>query len=96
MTLKHKLQHHLFNADVAPDFNNISIILTSLQTMANTFNDLEFNDNNRRCVKLTPDQYKIMYKARYTTPLLQSLGDLAKWFQNPHPVADLGGWLRGL
>ena len=87
MTLKHQLQEHLFNNDSAPQLNsdnhnNISTILTSLQTMANIFDDMQFNKDYSRCVKLTPAQYRIMYYVRYTAPLLESLKD------------DLEGWYR--
>jgi len=86
MTLKHQLQDHLFNADTAPDLSSgnakiLSTILTSLQTMANTFDDMEFNKDSRRCIKLTPAQYKIMYYVRYTNPLLVALNDdLEEWY----------------
>ena len=87
MTLKHQLQEHLFNDDTALEVNpddakTISTILTSLQTMANIFDDMQFNKDNSRCVKLTPAQYRIMYYVQYTTPLLESLKD------------DLQGWYR--
>ena len=39
----------------------LSKILTSLQSMAKIFNDMELNENNSRCVQLTPAQYRIMY-----------------------------------
>ena len=87
VTLKHQLQEHLFTTDSAPQLNSdnhnkISTILTSLQTMANIFDDMQFNKDNSRCVKLTPAQYRIMYYVRYTDPLLESLKD------------DLQGWYR--
>ena len=71
MTLKHHLREHLFNTDSAlkinsDNHNNISTILTSLQTMANIFDDMQFNKDNSSCVKLTPAQYRIMYYVRYT------------------------------
>ena len=87
MTLKHQLQEHLFSNDTSLELNSdeakeLTTILTSLQSLANIFNDMEFNENNSRCVKLTPAQYKIMYYVRYTAPLLESLKD------------DLQGWYR--
>ena len=87
VTLKHQLQEHLFNTDSAPQLNSdnhnkIATILTSLQTMANIFDDMQFNKDNSTCVKLTPAQYRIMYYVRYTAPLLESLKD------------DLQGWYR--
>ena len=89
MTLKHQLQEHLFNDDTALEVNSdnaktISTILTSLETMANIFDDMQFNKDNSRCVKLTPAQYRIMYYVRYTAPLLESLkDDLHGWYLNP-------------
>ena len=86
MTLKHQLQDHLFSDDTAPELNSDNAkklfkILTSLQSLANVFNDMEFVKNNSRCVKLTPAQYRIMYYVRYTAPLLESLeDDLQGWY----------------
>ena len=92
MTLKHQLLDDFFKADTAPNLGiknpeKLSMILTSLQTMSDIFYDMELNENDRRCLELTPTQYKIMYKARYTTSVLQSLGDLDKWYRDPdlHP-----------
>ena len=81
MTLKHQLLDDLFKASIVPDLKsntsiNFSTILTSLQTIANTLNDMEFSENNRRCVELTPPQYKIKYAALYTTEVLHSLQDM--------------------
>ena len=87
MTLKHQLQEHLFNNDTAPELNSdnvkkLTTILTSLQTMANMFDDMQFNKDNSRCVKLTPAQYRIMYYARKTSPLLESLNQLEGWYRD--------------
>ena len=88
MILKHQLQDHLFNNDTAPELNSdnakkLSTILTGLQTMANTFDDMQFNKYNSRCVKLTPAQYRIMYYARKASPLLKSLKhDLEGWYRD--------------
>ena len=72
MILKHQLQDHIFNPNMTDlDLSaehvtgNISIILTSLQTMADSFNDFELRIVNKRCVKLTPAQYQIMYYVKY-------------------------------
>ena len=80
ITLKHQLQDHLFNTDTNLDLSSehatyLSIILASLQTMANTFNYIENKEDNRMCVQLAPAQYKIMYHVQYSsgTPLLQLL-----------------------
>ena len=86
MTLKHQLQERIFSNSATVELNsdnakNISKILTSLQSLANVFNDRELIMNNSRCVKLTPAQYRIMYYARYTAPLLESLEDVSKdWY----------------
>ena len=86
MTLKHQLQDHIFSNDATVELNSdnankLSKILTSLQSLANVFNDRELNNNNSRCVKLTPAQYRIMYYARYTAPLLKSLEGVSKdWY----------------
>ena len=87
MTLKHQLQYHLFFIDTTPNLNSdnakrLSTILTSLQTMADVFNDMEFNKNNRICILLTPAQYEIVYHLQHSTPLLESLEDLNVWYQN--------------
>ena len=88
MTLKHQLQEQLFSNDAALTLNSdnaekLSKILTSLQSMANIFNDMEFNKVKSRCVNLTPAQYKIMYHVRYTKSLLDSLkDDFERWYKN--------------
>ena len=77
MTLKLQLQDHLFSAENTSYINQnakqLAKMLTSLQTMADTFDDIEFDKDNRRCIKLTPSQYKIM-------TLLESKFDLNKWY----------------
>ena len=90
MTLKHRLQEHLFSKDstssVVPDSDNVKRlpkILTYLQSVAKIINDLELIENNSRCVKLTSAQYKIMYYALKTAPLLESWkDDIREWFLN--------------
>ena len=78
MTLKLQLQDHLFSAENTSYINQnakqLAKMLTSLQTMANTFDDIEFDRDNRRCIKLTPAQYKIL-------TLLESFAnDLKGWY----------------
>ena len=88
MTLKHQLQEHLFLNDALQELNSnearkLTTILTSLQTMANIFDDMQFNKDNSRCVKLTPAQYRIMYYVRNTAPLLKSLKHhLEGWYRD--------------
>ena len=85
-TLKHQLLDHLFKTDTALNRNsnsteNLSTVLTSLQKMGNVFNDMEFSKHNRRCVKLTPAQYRTIYYVQYANPLLASLNnDLERWY----------------
>ena len=81
MTLKHQLLDRIFTDSINFDSKRLSIILTSLQTMASIFDEMELNNNKSRCVELTPAQYKIMYKARYnTTDAIRSLDDVAKHY----------------
>ena len=63
MTLKHRLLDHIFTASIAFDSKRLSTILTSLQTMASIFDEMELNKSNSRYVELTPAQYNMMYKA---------------------------------
>ena len=74
MTLKLQLQDYLFSVEtINQNAKQLAKMLTSLQTMADTFDDIEFDKDNRRCIKLTPSQYKIM-------TLLESKFDLNEWF----------------
>ena len=88
MTLKHQLQERIFSNDTTVEVNSDNAkklfkILTSLQSLANVFNDMEFIKNNSRCVKLTTAQYRIMYYVRYTALLLESLeDDFEDWYLN--------------
>ena len=93
MTLKHQVLDCIFNAIAQDhicdnlsmiDSKKLSTILTSLQTMASIFNKLELIIKKSSCVELTPDQYKMMYEARYnTTEVIQSLNELRKHYQSP-------------
>ena len=91
MTLKHRFQEHLFSDNISVELvsdnaKTLSRILTGLQSLAKIFNDLEFNQNNSRCVKLTPDQYRIMYHVLYTAPLLESYkAVIGNWFISDGP-----------
>ena len=89
MTLKHQLLDCIFNTtaqDLCESLSNIvseslSKILTSLQTMASSFNKMKLNKSNSSCVELTPAQYKMMYKARYNlTDVIRSLDDVTKHY----------------
>ena len=85
MTFKHQLQEHIFNDSTSSQVLNsdnakhLSIILTSLQLLVNTFNEIELNENNSMCVELTPAQYRIMYCKQNT--LLKSWNDIfVNWY----------------
>jgi len=42
--------------------------------MANTLDDIQFNNHNKRCLRLTSAQYKMMYYVQFTsTNLLDEL-----------------------
>ena len=84
MTFKHQLQDQLFN-NVNLSSNHtkrLSKMLTSLQTMADIFDEMQCNKNDRRCVRLTPAQYNIMYYLQYdNTSLLESLKPhMDRWY----------------
>ena len=84
MSIKHQLQDLLFNTNIISElsFKNtkrLYTIITNLQTMANTFDDMQLHQHHSRCVEFTPVQYRIMYYVRYTdTPLLNSLEELGR------------------
>ena len=63
MTLKRRLLDRIFTATIAFNSKRLSTILTSLQTMASIFDEMELNKSNSRYVELTPAQYNMMYKA---------------------------------
>ena len=57
--------------------------------MADTFDDIEFDRNNRRCIKLTPAQYKIM------TLLESFVNDLKEWYNGFDEKLDqLHAWIN--
>ena len=84
MTLKHRLQKHLFSLKVnSSDAKTLSTILPNLQSLATIINDLELKVKHSRCVELTPAQYNIMYSALQTAPLLKSWkDDIRSWYLN--------------
>jgi len=74
MTLKHQLQDYLFNNENIPEsvvetdnINKLSLILAYLQTMANTLDDIQLNNHDKRCLRLTSAQYKMMYYVQFTS-----------------------------
>ena len=89
MCLKNQVQDLLFNTDTTPELSSDNIqksfeILTNLQIMVTTFDDMQFSVNHSRCVRLTAAQYRIMYYIQYpSTSLKQALKDLGEdWYRN--------------
>ena len=88
MSLKHQLQDLLFNTDTTPelssdDIQKLSEILAHLQTMATAFDDIQYNRNHSRCVRLTAAQYNIICSVRHPANTTASLNEFAnKWHLN--------------
>ena len=86
MTLKHQLQYLFFDTDSTPELSSkntewLSTILTNLQTMANTFDDMQLNKHRSSCIKFTPAQYRIMYNVPDTTPPSKALNNMTIWYE---------------
>ena len=85
LSLKQQLQEYWFNqadaATVSQYIRPIHSMLVYLQTMANIFDEIEFNKRSSRCVRLTAAEYKMMYYAQYEdASLLESLiREAGKW-----------------
>jgi len=84
LSLKHKLQDYLFHQTkttaISQYYKPLYSILAYLQTMANLLDDIEFNKHGRRCIRLTPTEYKMMYHVIYGDKLLlKSLQDMEDW-----------------
>ena len=67
MSLKHHVQDLLFNDDTTPElsYEDLSQLLTKLQTMATFLDDLQYKRDNSTCVRLTEAQYRIIYRAKF-------------------------------
>ena len=82
MSLTYQVQDLLFNTDTTPelssdDIQKLSEILALLQTMATAFDDIQYNRDHSRCVRLTAVQYRIMYNIQHpNTSLKQALKDI--------------------
>ena len=82
MSLTYQVQDLLFNTDTTPelssdDIHKLSEILFLLQTMATAFDDIQYNRDHSRCVRLTAAQYRIMYYIQHpNTSLKQALKDI--------------------
>ena len=89
MSLKHQLQDFLFdNAIITPmlgsdNIQKLSQLLTNLQTMATAFDDLQYNRDYSRCVRLSAAQYKIICYVRHPANTTASLNEFAdEWYLN--------------
>ena len=87
MSLTYQVQDLLFNTNTATQFNadnvqNLSEILINLQTMATALDDIQFNRNHCRCVRLTTAQYRIMYYLQHrNTTLIQALKGIKEFWK---------------
>ena len=90
MSMKHHLQDHLLDTDVTSQrttasIENLSVLLTNLQTMANTLDDLQVNKHDSSCARFEPSDFKTIYKyIPYThASLLQAIHDIADfWYRD--------------
>ena len=89
MSLKYHLQDLLLDTDTSSQLNSdnigeLPIILIKLQTIANTFDDIQVVKHSSSCVTFTPDEFKTIYKyIKYTnTSLLQAIIDMANFWIN--------------
>ena len=88
MSLTYQVQDLLFNADTTPelssdDIQKLSEILALLQTMAISFDDIQYNRDHSRCVRLTEAQYRIMYYIQHpNTSLKQALEDIKEFWNS--------------
>ena len=88
MSLTYQVQDLLFNADTTPelssdDIQKLSEILALLQTMAISFDDIQYNRDHSRCVRLTAAQYRIMYYIQHpNTSLKQALEDIKEFWNS--------------
>ena len=87
MSLKHQLQDFLFNTDTTPEFSSdniqkLSEVLAHLQTMATAFDDIQYNRDHSRCVRLTAAQYGIICSVQHpnTTASLKEYAN--DWYLN--------------
>ena len=95
MSLKHHLQDLLLGTNPSSQLNSdnigkLPIILIKLQTIANTFDDLQVVKHSSSCVRFTPDEFKTIYKyIKYTnTSLLQAISDSAYFWVNDEDIYE--------
>ena len=90
MSMKHHLQDLLLDTEVTSQLTtasieNLSVLLTNLQTMANTLDDLQVNKHDSSCPRFMPSDFKTIYKyIPYThASLLQAIHDIADfWYRD--------------
>ena len=89
MSMKHHLQDLLLDTNVISKRTNasiedLSVLLTNLQTMANTLDDLQVNKHDSSCARFEPSNFKTIYKyIPYThASLLQAIYDIADFWVN--------------
>ena len=88
MSLKYQVQDLLFNNDTTPELTtdniqNLTKILTKLQTMATALDNIHFyrNNDHSRCLRLTAAQYRVMYYVlQLKATLKQALEDITKFW----------------
>ena len=86
MSLKHQLQNYLFtqnNPNLTNHTSQLSSILIYLQTIANSLDDIHSRKQSSHCVRLSADEYRIMYHVLYTntTSLLSEIERRGReWF----------------
>ena len=88
MSLTYQVQDLLFYTDTTPelssdDIQKLSDVLALLQTMATAFDDIQYNRNHSRCIRLTAAQYRIMYYIQHpNTSLKQALKDIKEFWNS--------------
>ena len=88
MSLIYQVQDLLFYTDATPelssdDIQKLSELLAHLQTMATAFDDIQYNRDHSRCVRLTAAQYRIMYYIQHPNiSLKQALKDIKEFWNS--------------
>ena len=88
MSLIYQVQDLLLNTNTttpelsSDNIQNLSEIITYLQTMATALDDMQFYRNHCRCVRLTAAQYRIMYYVQHpNTTLIQALKGIKEFWK---------------
>ena len=98
MSLKHHLQDLLLDTTITSGLSNdiiekLSVMLTKLQTVANTFDDLQVNEHNSSCTRFTPKDYKTIYQyiPHTDASLLQTIHQIAQFWNQDKSLYDYPG-----